>query len=78
MKTPDLENNYDALCLEHEKQAALLEVLRRALNSGPMSPETLTGYVLVMEAQNTAAASAASTSYETAIGRDNNAEGNDE
>lgn len=71
MTTPDLMDTYDALCLEQEKQAALNEVLSRALNSGQISPETLTSYLLVIRAQHSSATAAAATLYETAFQQEN-------
>lgn len=75
MKAHDLMDDYDTLCLEQEKQAALIEMLRRALGVGQVPQETLISYVLIMEEQHTSAVSAAQTLYETALQQEKRGKG---
>lgn len=67
--TMTTEQAYNALCLEQEKQAALIGVLKQSLKDGlnGMAAERMYEYLTVMVDQQKAQETAAMTLYETAV-----------
>lgn len=67
--TMTTEEAYDALCLEQEKQAALIGVLKQALKDGlnGMPAARIYEYLLVLTDQQKTQEAAAMTLYETAV-----------